>query len=494
MILHKYFLYEKNSVKLMIADLKSTYGFTMKRHLFSNLLFLHLFLYSFAHSENEGIEEPSTMRTVHLTSTQDIFDIYKMHTEEYPHHISFATAQAEQFIAYELIAREVYKVFHAPSNGTTHLIFLRYPEEKAPKSIVDLFSTFPVREDYDTISSVVQKFVISASPSLKENEEDESALAIFIKNDREEGIKDFISEIFIKEGIPVDIFKRPIRSLLKKVPLSHEGGIITRIFIPESAPLDKVLYRSVAYGKPYSVKDIGKVEAIRQFFRDYTEGKKWEDDPNPQLRFLLSGLSEENGFELRQVHAIRYTLIPNKELQSYIKKVHHVVSKIFQEYQQQTLELENQKSLILKLDNENEKNLGYAELVHRYLKRFDPLSAWLWMQKMTDKEIQARCLAPVLAVLLQKNELEITENILQQSDDFPDKTKILAILAMAYLNSGQLSKVKDTLEKMSDSPQKNFVILMLVNQSEEDANFREQLSPSFSTNLEELIAEKIISI
>ena len=119
-------------------------------------------------------------QTVHLSSHEDIYSKYETQVKEHPNHISFATGQAEKFLAYELIARTLYQKFHPESAASLkNKCFLRYPSKKDPKDLNEMFERFPVRKDYDTASSAVANYLISASPSLKEDHSNESAIAIF---------------------------------------------------------------------------------------------------------------------------------------------------------------------------------------------------------------------------------------------------------------------------------------------------------------------------
>jgi hypothetical protein len=69
----------------------------------------------------------------------------------------------------------------------------------------------------------LSKYLISASASLEENEEDESAFAIFLKNERAEELKEHISEVFMNEKIPVSLFKDSVDTLLEELPTSDQA-------------------------------------------------------------------------------------------------------------------------------------------------------------------------------------------------------------------------------------------------------------------------------
>jgi len=65
---------------------------------------------------------------------------------------------------------------------------------------------------------------------------------------------------------------------------------------------------------------------------------------------------------------------------------------------------------------------------------------------------------------------------------------------MANLNSNHTLKVKQIIEKLPESPQKNLIILLFVSQDEENSPFLEQLCPRFSINLEELMAQGVLNL
>lgn len=435
--------------------------------------------------------------TIHCSSLEDILARYPMDTAAYPDHVSFVTGQSEKFVAYELIARAVYQIFRPEQISDSQLkntLFLRYPDQNAPKNLSELFNKVPLSEDYDTASTLVADYLVAANPSLKEDDQDESALAIARSNERDQLLQEVVFKIFIKENIPISLFKDRISTLLKEVPLSDKAGLITRIFLPKIAPLHQVVYRSLAYGLPYCQADLENPEAFRQFYEDYQNGKRWSGDPIPQIRFLSSGVRTDQGFDLETIHMVRYTCISSEALFNYAEKVQQAVQAIFKNYQTQTQELEIRKAAFYQLEEGEQKNLECQWLVEHYLERFDPWSAWKSLSYLKDATIQDLFLAPILQGLLIKQDIVTAETILRQKpDDFPEKNKVLAQLGLYHLDCFNKEEFKKILAQLPASPQRNILLLMMPEEFQDD-DFIDSLCPDFPTKLEELMAMNVLKI
>ena len=218
-----------------------------------------------------------------LETKTNIKKVYEKECNSLPNHFSFVTAQSEGFIAYELIARTLYQKLHPGLLTKAELnnqVLLRYPQQYFPNNLEELFKRCPIREDYDTISTLVASCLVSASPSLNENEEDESALAIFKKGDREELLESCIEDLFYQEHIHPDLYQDELEELIEDFPRTNKAGVLTQIFVPKVAAIDQVIYHSRAYGIPYEGTD--KINKIVSFFEEYAKGKKWKDDPIPK--------------------------------------------------------------------------------------------------------------------------------------------------------------------------------------------------------------------
>jgi len=437
-------------------------------------------------------------QTIHLSSYEEIFSKYQNQVKDRPGHVSFATGQAEKFLAYELIARTAFQKFHPESSVIDSLnnkCFLRYPSKNEPKDLCELFDRFPLREDYDTVSSTVARYLVSVSPSLEENEGDESALAIFRENDRDQILDDVTFEIFREECVSPSLYEDQIRGLLVDFPCSEKGGILTQVFLPKTAPLHKTVYRCHAYGLLFDGVD--NIEKIDEFFEDYSKGVRWSEDPTPQLRFLPSAIKQENGFDHSDVRMIRYILLSSEALREYAEKVNRVVTGIFEEFKLSNLQLAKEVSDVMSLDNRDEKDILLEKLSLKYLKCSDPIKALKLVKMIGDGYVgKPRCLTLVVSSLIQGQECSLVEEVIQnESKNLLQKQTLLAQLAFVYLDHGNLSKVKSTLEKMTESPQKNLVLLMCMSQFDDQRDeFEVQLSSSFSTDLDTLMENGVLEL
>lgn len=430
--------------------------------------------------------------TIHLSNCDEIHDHYQNQVVKYPEHISLVTGQAEQFIAYELIARAIYQEFHPEYMDAEHLkktLFLRYPCNDAPKNLQEFFDKFKLIEDFDTASSDVARHLLSFSPSLTEDDSDESALAIFRSNDRKQSYKSYITEIFKAEHIAQSVFKKPLKKLLEKFPKTAKGGVITQIFISKTAPLSKALYRSRPYGLPYNV-----AEDIHQFFEDYTSGKKWADDPVPQLRLLPSALIQENGFDNSDIYMVRYLLIDQKELQDYTDLVNRIAARIHKITRKQLQHIAQRRNEVLALQNQLERDAGLKELAALYIDHFDGCAALECINLMQDEFHKEPLMAYTVANILNSNEWQTAEQMLF-NQRLPQHEKLMALLVQRYIEMGQIEKIKEIMPIFQPSPQKNMAVLLCASAFEDEEEFfNDQLSKEFPTDIKTLMKMNVLSI
>ncbi len=142
--------------------------------------------------------------TICKNSTDELRASFAKLQSQFPDHISFSTAQQSQFLPYPLIAEAVLKKFSPgkyPKTYFKNVHFLRYPFENLPKSLESLFKILPMTEDYDTSSSHVSDLLLSVSPSLNEDDSEESAWSIFMNNDRKIGVAYYIHNFFEVEKV-----------------------------------------------------------------------------------------------------------------------------------------------------------------------------------------------------------------------------------------------------------------------------------------------------
>lgn len=205
-------------------------------------------------------------------STDKILAAHAQLQSQYPCHISFNTAQHSKFLAYSLMAAHVLKKFSPGKCSDSYLQnthVLRYPYEDLPKSLEDLFQLLPIRDDYDTASSLVGDALISVSPSLNEAESEESAWAIFENNERKGDVADYINQFLESEKISPVHYRKRIKSVVQEAPKSSKG-LIYSFFIPKDSPLYKAVYLSQPYGIP--IGDPLSKSNVLHFYEEYQQG------------------------------------------------------------------------------------------------------------------------------------------------------------------------------------------------------------------------------
>ena len=414
------------------------------------------------------------LEIVHVTTEQGLHAEYQIRREIHTEHISIAVGQSEKFLVYKLISNAVFKLCHPGENEG--LAALRYPHPKAPKNLEELFATCPIREDYDTASKAVAQYLVSASPSLLEDDRDESAVSIYRENDRDQIVEDVVCSIFDQEGVSKSIYAEKVEELLEE-RLSGKAGIVTQVFLPKAAPLDRVIYRARAYGLPY------EGQTISEFFEGYQAGQTWEDDPIPQVRFLPSGVDFEG------VHTICYTHLTESEFSALQKKVQNIVSAIFEANKTyiETLSAREKQAL-----QSPEKDQILEGLVKEYLECSNPYKACELLDQMGD-EGKAKCLPMVVLSFIQSEEYERAESMLSDAAEHQDK--LLAQLALGYLDLGNFGKTQATLAKMNPSPQKNLVLLMSMQHFDAlEDQLQSQISSKYPTDLEQLFELDVLEL
>lgn len=456
-------------------------------------LFVVCFLLSISILKAEII---SHHHTIHLRTCEDIYKNYQIQTALYPAHVSFVTGQAEKFLIYELVARAIYQKFHAKNLTKQQLanrLFIRYPQKGSPKNLTEFFSNFNLMENFDTASHEVAKHLLSFSPSLKEDERDESALAIFKSNDRHQECFSFIADIFKQEHVSKKIYGKKLKKLIKEFPQTKKGGIITQVFLSKTAPLSQVLYHSLEYGIPYSMQ-----ECVHQFFEDYSAGKVWEDNPVPQLRFLPSALSVENGFDLDDIYMIRYTLMDAESLNSFTTKVNRFARQVFKAHREEMLEFEVHRQKILSLLDEKTRDEGLVGLIGFYLSHFNYSAALEHANMMQDSQFKNDCIPYILIHLLGESDWQIAEQQILEHQHFFDlehKNKLLANLCMRYCEFGQVEKIKSLMAEFPSSCEKNFLaIYCSAIFPQESEFFSSQLSNEFLQDFDTLIEMNVLVI
>lgn len=378
------------------------------------------------------------------SSAEQVLAAHTQLQAQYPDHISFNTAQHSKFLAYSLIAAQVLKKF-SPGKYTdaylqnTH--FLRY--NSGPKSLEELFRQYPVRPDYDTAYSQVGSALISVSPSLKETESQESAWAIFEKNDRESYfVSDHINAIFESENISPHHYRDRIEQIVEETPPSNEG-LIYNFFIPKNAPLHKAVYLSEGYGIP--IGDPHSETQLRDFFERYTSGLV--EEKNTQLRFLPSAV-------IPDIKSYRFTTIPREQLNAYSKKVEEVVHAIFADHLNEMLEL---AAFAFEVEKESNQR-GYHQLCYRHLCRRDVQLAQYYWHKI-EGEHKFTLLPAIIACLLNKNRFIQAYNYFQQYEEqLIHKDQLIAQFAFLFIEQDNRPMLDLMVKKLTEPRVKKFVL------------------------------------
>jgi len=410
-------------------------------------------------------KELSTPLNINNTFYEDSTDkILAAHTHlqsQYPHHISFNTAQHSKFLAYSLIATCVLKKFSPgkyPDSYLHNTHVLRYPCDNLPKSLEELFQLLPLRDDYDTASSLVGDALISVSPSLKETEGEESAWAIFANNERKSSVADYINKFIESEKVSPVHFRKRIKAVVKKAPKSNEG-LIYIFFIPTDTPLYKAVYLSQPYGIP--IGDPLSMNNLLDFYERYRQGLV--EEKNSQLRFLPSALIPENNFDLTKIKSYRFTTIPIEQLSCYTKKIDKVVSKIFEDHLEEMLQLAALASEVEVQLNPLEKQRGYRKLCYRHLCRRDIQLALYYWHKIDDQNPNKFSYLPgIIACLLKKSQLIHADHYFQKYEaQLIHKEQLIARFALTYIEQDNRLKFDFMLKKLSESRIKQFLLVLV---------------------------------
>lgn len=391
-------------------------------------------------------------------SPQEVLAAHIQLQSQYPDHISFNTAQHSKFLAYSLVAANVLKKFSPGKYSDSYLQnthILRYPCDHLPKSLKDLFRLLPMRDDYDTASSLVGDTLISASPSLKENESEESAWAIFENNERKGDVASYICKFLEFEKISPVHFRSRIKSIVKNAPKSSEG-LIYNFFIPKNAPLHKAIYLSQPYGIP--IGDPLSKNNLLNFYERYEQNLV--EGNNSQLRFLPSALNYENNFDLKKIKSYRFTTIPLEELNAYTKEIEKIIDEIFNDHLKEMLQLAALASEAESQTNLSKKQKGYQELCYRHLCRRDvQLTLYYWHKIDDENPDKFRYLPGIIICLLNKHQLIQADHYFQKYESqLIYKEQLIARFALIYIERDNRFMLDSMLEKLSDSNIKKFIL------------------------------------
>lgn len=393
-------------------------------------------------------------------SADEILTVHTQLQSQYPNHVSINTAQHSKFLAYSLIAANVLKKFSPgkyPDSYLQNTHILRYPCEHLPKSLEDLFQLLPMRDDYDTASSLVGDALLSVSPSLKEKESEESAWGIFENNERKGNVAYYVCKFLESEKVSPIHFRGQIKAVVKEAPKSNEG-LIYNFFIPKDAPLYKAIYLSQPYGIP--IGDAHSQTNLLNFYEQYIQGLVEEE--NSQLRFLPSALIPENNFDLTKVKSYRFTTIPSEQLNAYTKKIETVVNEIFKNHLEEMLQLAAFASDVEIQSNLSEKQKGYQELCYRHLCRRDIQLALYYWHKIDDQNPHKFSYLPGMIIcLLNKNRLIEADYYFQLYESrLIHKEQLIARFGLAYIERDNRPMLDSMLKKLSDSSVKKFILVL----------------------------------
>jgi serine/threonine protein kinase len=421
--------------------------------------------------------------TLSEDSADNVLTVHTQLQSQHPNHISFNTAQHSRFLAYSLIAANVLKKFSPGKYSDAYLQnthILRYPCEHLPKSLEDLFQLLPMRDDYDTASSLVGDALISVSPSLKEKESEESAWGIFENNERKGSVADYTCKFFESERVSPIHFRSQIKAIVKEAPKSNEG-LIYNFFIPKDAPLYKAIYLSQPYGIP--IGNPLSQNNLLNFYEQYGQGLVEEE--NSQLRFLPSALIPENGFDLKKVKSYRFTTIPSEQLDAYTQKIEKVVSEIFKNHLEEMLQLAALASDVEMQPNLSEQQKGYQELCYRHLCRRDIKLALYYWYKIDDENLHKFSYLPgIINCLLNKNQLIEAHYYFEQHESkLIHKEQLIARFALAYIERDNRAMLDSMLKKLSDSNIKKFILVVA------GSRYPEYAQENIPENLESLMSD-----
>lgn len=396
--------------------------------------------------------------TISQSSAEKILFQHRLLQVQYPNHLSFNTGQHSNFLVYSLIAEEVLRQFSPgkyPDHFLQNMHFLRYPHEGLPKNLEAMFKLLPVREDFDTASTLVGNALISVSPSLQEAESEESAWAIFEKNERKADVTIFLNHIFESEKISPIHFRTRIKSLLKERPKSSEG-LIYNFFIPIEAPLHKAIYLSEPYGIPRG--DPLLSTTLRDFYTKYQHGLV--EETNAQFRFLPSALISENGFNLEEIRSYRFTTIESEKLHSFAKLTEEMVSAIFDSHFEEMVNLAALSSATVRLKSSSERQKGYQKICYHHLLRRDiQLALYYWYK--IDEPNQFSYLPGIIICLLKRGQIdEAYQFFLEYEKHLMHRDQLIARFALTYFEQDNSVMFNTLLNKISDPQIRLFLMVI----------------------------------
>ncbi len=423
-------------------------------------------LITWIESLRKAFRTPLHLNTVHAQSANHVLESYNRLRVEHSDYIAFNTSQHSKFLAYSLFASAIIKQFNPgryPQTllQNTHLI--RYPFPNLPTNLEDLFKKYPLSDDYDTVSSEVANALLSGSPSLNENESEESAWGIFENNERgETDVAQYIYEIFESEGVSESLFKDDVKNIVKDKASKSKQGLIYTYFIPKTDPLNKAVYLSEKYGIPSG--NPHAENTVTDFYQNYEQGEIVRD--NSQLRLLFPALADsKNGFDLNQIKSYRFTTLSEKELKNYSEKIEKLVSKIFEDHIKKMLKLTQLAAETEVLEDESKQQKGFQKLCYKHLCRRDIKLALYYWNKLDEKnENRFSFLPGIIACLLKKGQFEQAFDYFEKfGDKILFQEQLAARFALYAIGKNDLSLLQSMLLKLSGSNLKNFVLLIASN-------------------------------
>lgn len=416
--------------------------------------------------EQKILGKTTDLTTIHGESQQEIYQLFEKKKKDYPDHISFVTAQNSSMLTYTLLAKSVLSHFNSAKASLINLSeshILRYPYNNYPQTLEALFEQYPVCEDYDTTFDVVGSALISASPSLKEKESQESAWGIFVNNERETETDGYIRQIFDAEMVSPHHYQEKIESLIEEAPKSP-CGLLYHYFIPKEAPISKAVYLSEPYGIPKG--DPLSSDTLVHFFATYQDKKTY--DSETQLRLLPSAMRKANGFALNQVVTYRYTTLSEGEFTDYVQKVDSVAKAIFEEHLQEMLELGSLAQETEKLVDEGQKQENYQTLCHRHLIRRDTsLSLYYWKKLEDHHPEKMSLLTPYIAIMWKKDPELALSYFKTYEEQLPHKEQLAVRFAFSFVEKNNRKGLEEMLAKIEDEDLRILVSIVASTRFEE---------------------------
>jgi hypothetical protein len=311
-----------------------------------------------------NIDERTVLQTLGIASK------IRATQESHPNHYSFLVGQSIQFLAFQIISKELTeavtgKIFKGkkfirlpnPEDVMTkEQLFRRFPSIKLASQILyknqqskeegcsseddstssesssdtgSISSESSSDEDFpgDTLPEIGSQ-IISASLSLETFSSLDSCLFVFLQNLGMSELHKKTSPLFakfIRECFShYKIEKRdylPFWKELLSLP-SSKKGLITQVLIPKSS-IRKYAYVSCAGGFVDIKKDQKIEEFLEKFARERSGRVRFKNKQNDQVRLLAGAVMNSNELVMK-----RYSLIPKTAVRAYKERVRAAISKI----------------------------------------------------------------------------------------------------------------------------------------------------------------------